>query len=147
MRPFRLILCLFSLVSFFGLSSAQQPSLTVDRSSGPARVGISGGLGQEYQLQSSTNNMASWDFLLKLALTNSPQNWFDSSSVAMPMRFYRAVEDTELPELASDFRLIDHLGRSRQLWYYQNDPTVQTNIRAITLIFTGNGCSPGAAPA
>jgi len=128
-------------MSIFSVAVAQQPGLTVDRALGPTRVGVSGGVGQEYQLQSSTNNMGSWDFLLKLTLTNSPQSWFDASSATMPKRFYRALQSDEFPEVAQDFRLIDHLGRSRHLWYYQNDPTVQTNVRAITLIFTGNGCS------
>ena len=119
----------------------QQPALTIDRSPGSARVGVSGNIGQEYILQGSSNGLAGWDFLLKLPLTNSPQNWLDAASSLLPMRLYRALESTEPVEVANDFRLIDHLGRSHWLFYYQNDPSIQTNIQAITLIFTGNGCA------
>ncbi len=137
----KLIVSLFSSAIVCGIAAAQQPVLNLDRSLGPARVGVSGDLTKDYTLQVTTNQMASWDFLLKLTLTNSPQNWFDSSSVVAPMRFYRALESAEPVEIGSDFRLTDHLGRSHELFYYQNDPSVQTNIRAITLIFTGNGCA------
>src|SRR5205085_1396248 len=50
------------------------------------------------------------------------------------------LESAEPVEVANDFRLIDHLGRSHWLFYYQKDPSIQTNTQAITLIFTGNGC-------
>src|SRR5438093_3493396 len=70
---------------------AQPASLTIDRAAGPARIGVSGVVGQDYTLQ-STANLTNWDFLLRLSLTNSPQNWFDASSVLLPTRFYRAVE-------------------------------------------------------
>src|SRR5205085_2077271 len=142
MRLSKLIPGLLSAVLFLNLAAAQQPALTLDRSLGPARVGVSGALGTDYILQGTTNNLGSWDFLLKLTPTNnSPQNWFDASSVLAPMRLYRAVQSTEEAQVANDFRLTDHLGRSHWLFYYQNDPTIQTGIRAITLIFTGNGCS------
>lgn len=138
---FRLVLSLVLLGCGVGVAGAQQPLLSVDRSQGVTRVWASSPLGGDYNLESSTNNMGSWDFLLRLNLTNSPRSWLDASSTLAPMRFYRAVTNPNPPELARDFRLIDHLGRSRSLWYYLNASTIQTNIRAITLIFTGNGCS------
>src|SRR6266567_2414439 len=95
----------------------QQPALTIDRSPGPARLGVTGNIGQEYILQGSTNAQAGWDFLLKLPLTNSPQNWLDAVSSLLPMRLYRALESTEPVEVANDFRLIDHLGRPHWLFY------------------------------
>src|SRR5438876_12298813 len=80
MRPSKLSLYLCSVALLADVVVAQQPALTIDRSLGPTRVGISGGLGQDYTLQASSNNLGTWDFLLKLSLTNSPQNWFDSAS-------------------------------------------------------------------
>src|SRR5206468_1312194 len=56
-----------------------------------------------------------------------------------PARFYRALklDSAALPEFADDFRLIDHQGKSRELYYHEN----AANINAIALIFTGNGCA------
>jgi len=57
----------------------------------------------------------------------------------MPYRFYRALKlnSPVMPEYADDFRLTDHQGISRSLYYLENDATVQ----AVVLIFTGNGCA------
>jgi len=139
MHSFRLFLFLLSGLLVSAVVSAQQPGLTVDRFLGPVRVGVSGVPGQDYTLEASTN-FTDWSFLLRLPLTSDAQSWFDSSSVLTPSRFYRAVESSDSMGLASDFRLIDHLGHSRWLFYYQNDPSIQTSVKAITLIFTGNGC-------
>ena len=139
LRAARLIVC----VGFAGLAgsraAAQSPSLTIDRSAGPARIGIQGEPGAAYTLENSTNLASGpWDFLLTLPLTNSLQTWFDSASVLAPRRFYRARRLEALPvEYANDFRLIDHLGRSRSLYYHYDDP----NVRAVVLVFTGNGCA------
>src|SRR5207247_2936301 len=53
--------------------------------------------------------------------------------------FYRALQlaNPVIPEFADDFRLIDHRGISRSLYYYEN----ATNTKAVVLIFTGNGCT------
>jgi len=120
-------------------ASGQSPLLRLDRNAGPARIGLSGNVGSAYMLESSTNLAGGiWDFQLMLPLTNSLQTWFDSASDLSPNRFYRArLLDTLPVEFASDFRLIDHLGRSRSMYYHFNDP----NVRAIVLIFAGNGCT------
>lgn len=133
-------ICFLFLLLLAPTLALAQPALTISQPPGPVRLGVSGVAGQDYLLQGTTN-LTDWDSLLKLTLTNaSPQNWLDASSVLLPRRFYRAVESTDPVELATDFRLTDHLGRTHWLLYYQNDPTIQTNVRAITLIFTGNGC-------
>lgn len=119
--------------------SGQPPFLKLDRNAGPARIGLSGSVGEAYMLESTTNLASGiWDFQLMLPLTNSLQSWFDAASLTSPNRYYRARQLDALPvEFASDFRLIDHLGRSRSMYYHFNDP----NVRAIVLIFTGNGCA------
>ena len=140
MPSFKLILGVYLAVLLCGVAQAQQPILTLDRSVSPARIGVNGGLGQGYTLEGTTNNMA-WDFLLNLTLTNSTQSWSDASSTLMPIRLYRAFSTNENMGVGPGFRLTDHLGRSHSLVYYQNSPSLQTNVRVITLIFTGNGCS------
>src|SRR5206468_11775203 len=60
--------------------------------------------------------------------------------------FYRGIKlalgTPTTPPYADDFRLIDHQGVSRSLYYYQNATNMNgINIKAIVLIFTGNGCS------
>ncbi len=140
MRSSKFTLLLVPALLLAGVARPQPLALTLDRSVGPSRIGVSGVVGNDYAIEGTTNNMASWDFLLRLTLTNSTQKWLDASSTLAPMRLYRAVETNGM-EAAPDFRLTDHLGKSRWLLYYQNDPSLQTNIRAITLIFTGNGCS------
>ncbi|MEO6034853.1 MAG: hypothetical protein ABIQ35_06335 [Verrucomicrobiota bacterium] len=113
--------------------------MKLDFGAGSARVGLNGDVGAAYVIESSTNvSTGQWDFLLTLPLTNSVQSWFDSTSVLSPNRFYRARRlDAPPYEFAPDFRLIDHLGRSRSLYYHFKDP----NVRAVVLIFTGNGCA------
>jgi hypothetical protein len=98
---------------------------------------MSGEIGQEYILEgaSDINSPTNWQFLLSLTLTNSVQHWLDSESTLAARRFYRLARLTNStpPATAQNFRLIDHLGKSRELYYYTN--------RAIVLIFTGNGCA------
>ncbi|PYK98050.1 MAG: hypothetical protein DME19_13975 [Verrucomicrobia bacterium] len=119
---------------------AQPTQLMIERNSGPARLGIIGEVGLDYTLEASTGDISSntWQPLVTARLTDSPLMWFDSASAHLPQRFYRAVKLTEpaSPVVARDFRLIDHLGRSRHLDYHLSD----TRIRSIVLVFTGNEC-------
>jgi len=112
----------------------------IERNSGPARLGVIGEANHDYVLEVSAGDISSngWQPLITATLTNSPLMWFDSASALMPQRFYRAVKltDPASPVIAPDFRLLDHLGRSRELKYHLAD----TNVRSIVLIFTGNGC-------
>src|SRR5207245_5390902 len=104
------------------------------------RHGLNAVIRGDYPLQGATIHVSSgsWDFLATLTLTHATQSWFDSASVSLPQRFYRALGlDPTPPVTATDFRLIDQLGRSRQLFYYDGD----TNFLAFVLIFTGNGCT------
>ena len=87
----------------------------------------------------STDLNGPWEFLSLLNLTDSSQHWFDSASATKPFRIYRAVKWEQPPPLesAANFRLIDQTGVSRELNYPFRDPAV----RALVLIFTGNGCA------
>ena len=120
---------------------AQPTQLSIDRNSGAVRLGITGEPGRDYLLQAASDNLGSnsWELLLTATLTNATFGWFDAVASMMPQRFYRAVKltDPSLPVAAGNFRLIDHLGRSRELNYHLSDP----NVQSIVLIFTGNGCA------
>ena len=128
-------------VALFPIVAWGQPTtVNLDRSAGPARLWLSGEAGRDYTLQASDAGMASnsWQFLITTPLTNAPLSWFDANSMLLPSRFYRAVKLAPVsPQPAANFRLIDHLGRSRELNYYlSNSP-----VPAVVLIFTGNGCA------
>jgi len=118
---------------------AQPTQLGFDRNAGLARVTVQGEANRDYTLLAGDVSVSNWSFLATLTLTNGSQAWFDSDSAAMPGRFYRALKlaTPTVPETAEGFRLIDHQGVSRSLYYFEN----AVNIRAIVLIFTGNGCS------
>ena len=131
---------IFAFLFAVSAAFAQPTELRIDRTAGPARVSLSGQVAQEYILESTTNLASgTWDYLLTTALTNSPQTWFDARSLLLSERFYRAVKlhPPHPPAMAPNFRLIDHLGVSRELYYHWSDPAV----RAVVLIFTRNGCA------
>src|SRR5437867_11122411 len=130
---------LFLSTVLCGLCHAQPTQLGIDRKAGPARIAVQGEANRDYTLQAGNLLSTNWDLLATLTLTNSSQTWFDSASPNLPNRFYRAVklDSSTQPEYADDFRLIDHLGISRGLYYLENDPTV----KGVVLIFTGNSCA------
>lgn len=122
-----------------GRTHGQSTQLFIDRQAGPARVTLNGEVGGNYRLESVSSFSDNWRSLLSLTLTNDQHQWFDAQSVSVPQQFYHAVKlDTPpTPEIAQNFRLIDHTGKARELYYHWND----TNITAFVLIFTGNDCS------
>src|SRR2546426_3982697 len=119
-RSAKAILCsllgLFSTTPGFGQSS----QLAIGLAPGPVRVNMNGETGQEYILEgaSDINSPTNWQFLLSLTLTNSVQHWLDSESTLAARRFYRLARLTNStpPATAQNFRLIDHLGKSRELY-------------------------------
>jgi hypothetical protein len=138
MRDHKLILVLFASSFVCNLALAQAPQLQIDRTTGLSRIKLNGQTNSDYSLSANDPSSTNWDFLATLTLTNSSQSWFDSASALMPRRFYRAeLLDGSVPAHADDFRLIDHQGNSRSLYYHQND----VNVKGFALIFTGNGCT------
>src|ERR1043166_387384 len=122
-----------------GVCQAQPTQLKVDRGAGIARINVAGETNRDYTLSATDLSSSNWNFLTTLTLTSPTQTWFDSASGVLPKRFYRAqkLASPTVPVYADDFRLVDHQGVSRSLYWLENDPTVQ----AVVLIFTGNGCS------
>ena len=114
---------------------AQPARLLIERGPAPIKLGIAGAVGGSYIIEQSSNPGApgSWEFLLGFTLTKTSQQWTDSSSLMVPQRFYRLVSLAQPPETVAinDFRLIDHEGKSRELYYYSTQ-------RAIVLMFSDN---------
>jgi hypothetical protein len=126
-----------------GLCPAQPTQLGIDRNAGPARIKVQGAPNYDYTLQARDLSSSNWNFLATLTLTNSSQTWFDSASAVIPGRFYRALtlgSPTD-PEFADEFQLVDHQGISRSLYYNYSYDETNHDVKAVVLIFTGNGCS------
>lgn len=138
MRLNKLIAILVAIMILSGLCHAQPTQVALDRNAGPTRVTVQGETNRDYTLMASDLSSSNWTFLSTLALTNASQSWLDSASPLLAKRFYRAAKlDPSLPQVADDFRLVDHLGFSRSLYYFQD----ATNVKAFALIFTGNSCT------
>jgi hypothetical protein len=99
------------------------------------RLGLQAVAGQDYVVESTSDLAASagWQPLLTLTLSDGFAGWFDSSSATAPQRFYRAIRlDVPLPRPAVlNFRLLDHQGRSHDLFYH-------SDARAVVLVFADN---------
>jgi len=118
---------------------AQPTRVGLERWCGSARISLAGDPGFLYRLEASADPTSpNWDFLATLSLDGGVQTWQDAHSATEARRFYRALR-MAYPEssTASDFRLIDQTGRARWLYYNFGAP----NVRAVTLIFAGNGCT------
>lgn len=96
--------------------------------------------GNDYAIEAAdAPDTNGWSPPVTLSLIGSSQTWLDSGWCGSPKRFYRAKTfDGSTPtKVAPNFRLIDHLGKSRELGYHWND----TNVAAFVLVFTANGCA------
>src|SRR5262245_17254648 len=135
----RALLLNWLLVSF---AVGQPARLTIDRSTGPVRLGLNGETGRYYVVESSINlsDPNSWAPVTYLPLTNNFQSWFDMGSLTLGQRFFRVMsfDVAPPPVIANNFRLIDHQGRSHELYYHAGF-NFATNT-AVVLIFTGNSC-------
>lgn len=144
MKTTHVYFCFLVLTLAACLDALAQPwpaELRIQRQpTGPVRLELFGDLGNDYSIEAADNPGASnWSPLVTLSLTGTSQTWLDSGWCGRPRRFYRAVSfNGQAPlEPASSFRLIDHLGKSRELSYHWND----TNVAAFVLLFTANGCA------
>lgn len=108
---------------------------------GPLRLEVEGDIGQEYVIEgtSDVGDPTGWRELARLLLTRNQAEWTDETSVQVPFRFYRLARLVPVDRLeASNFRLLDQNGRSRELFYHWNQ-------RAIVLVFLGQKCAEAEA--
>ncbi|MBI2925861.1 MAG: redoxin domain-containing protein [Verrucomicrobia bacterium] len=130
----RAILAVLLWLALAVSTPAQPPKLSAERREGLLRLGLQGAAGHDYLIEASTNpGAATWQPLLTLTLTDGFPGWSDPASLAQPHRFYRAIKlDGPAPRPpVGNFRLLDHEGTSRELYYY-------SDTRAVVLVFTGN---------
>jgi hypothetical protein len=130
--------CITAGLLLAGALQAQQPALSLDRASKGVRLGLQGQVGHGYSLEATSDTFGAnaWTSLLTFTQTNSAQGWFDVDASSLARRFYRLVklDDSAFPVMASDFRLIDHTGQSRELYYQATDT-------AIVLVFMDTRCA------
>jgi hypothetical protein len=134
MRLTLLICAFFFALTNFGQSGSQ---VTFTRSGANATLEYSAGANSEFMLEAATN-LPAWNPVVSMLLTNGLLSWREAVGTNAN-RFYRvrSVDPSETRD-ADDFRLIDHTGKSRNLFYYQPD----TNFQAFVIIFAqGNYAS------
>jgi hypothetical protein len=134
----RLLLSLFLSVI---VASAGDARLNLTRTPSAAQVQLSGDVATEYQIEAAGSlDAQAWSPVVSVNLQESQFVWPDF--LATGNRFYRARNmSLEQPVYAQNFRLIDHQGKSRELFYYAND----TAIKAIVLVFTRGNYTDFAA--
>jgi hypothetical protein len=124
-----------------GLAQPSPAELRIERQpTGPVRLELFGDLGNDYAIEAADDpNANAWSPLVTVSLTGPSLTWLDSAWCGQPRRFYRArTFDGPAPtEVAPNFRLIDHLGKTRELNYHWTD----TNVAAFVFVFTANGCA------
>ena len=120
-------------------SRAQQPAIDIERQSTGARLSANGNASGHFSFEGTVDPVAGpWDFLSLLPASHAQQGWLHAESTSLPQQFYRAVWQPDYTAAdATNFRLLDHAGTSRELFYY----STSTNAKAFVLIFTGNGCA------
>ncbi len=113
-------------------------TLTILPGSSPKKLQIRGEPGREYVIQGSSDLRAAtgWSVLQQLTLPQAMVEWIDPASTGLPQRFYRMIRLSapQPPLAATNFRLLDHEGKSRELQYSSNE-------RAIVLIFAADACA------
>ncbi|HTG44506.1 MAG TPA: hypothetical protein VK633_08240, partial [Verrucomicrobiae bacterium] len=127
----------FALLLSSAISAgAASPAVTIVN--GAAKVEAAGAPGELVTIEASSALNAPWDLLGSLFLTNNSVQWPDLWTGASSRRFYRVTRSgtNEWP-IAPNFRLIDHLGKSRELYYYWG----AQEITAFVLVFTATGCA------
>jgi peroxiredoxin len=133
----RLLLVLLGLISANSAWSATVTPL----GNGNAIVETSGEAGNLVTIE-ALDDIArqNWEKISSVLLRTNRLQWVDPWCGTGPNRFYRIrqAKFAELPpNRADNFRLLDHAGKSHELYYFWNDE----RVNAFVLIFTANGCS------
>jgi hypothetical protein len=126
----RISLCV--VLSLIGVVRAADPKLELSHSGAEATVKLSGDAGKEYLIESARGSAEGWAPVASFILSDPSRLWKDAAANG-GNRFFRARSKADgEAEYASDFRLIDQNGVSRDLYYYATLGT----LKAIVLTFT-----------
>ena len=127
----------------FAQALVNPPFLGVDRHDPavlPALL-LGGEPGQTYTLEMASDpSLTQWTPRLSVLMGEDVLVWKDEALASAPTRFYRlrSEDPTVLNEPVSNFRLIDHQGKSQDLFYH-------TELESIAVLEAGNDLA-GIAP-
>src|SRR5689334_19040447 len=113
-----MLACVLLLLTFCMAAYGGPPRLLLG-GNGSAQIEASGQQGDLITIEATSSLVSEpWEVLSSVLLTNSSIQWPDLWAPGSPRRFYRVTRAAagEL-RLAPNFRLIDHLGKSRGLYY------------------------------
>jgi hypothetical protein len=130
----RLSLAILSLAILSTISRAGELRLNLNHSGTNASVQLSGDVGAEYVIESSRGSADHFTPVTSFIFTDPSRLWKDAIADT-GNRFFRARAVD--PQYATDFRLIDQNGVSRELYYYVTLPT----LKAIVLTFADGNYS------
>lgn len=129
------------LAGLSNLCGAIPLSLTIDPLCGLPRVGIAGQVGESFLVEGSDDLSGAlpWTPLVQFTVAPDLNSWCDSEARWLTRKFYRAIRfDAPPPTLRPrNFRLIDQMGKARELYYSFND----AKVKGIALLFTGESCA------
>lgn len=127
----RISLCVV-LAAASGVARAADPKLELNHTGPEATVKLSGDAGKEYLIESARGSADVWTPVTSFILSDPSRLWKDAAANG-GNRFFRARSKADgEAEYASNFRLIDQNGVSRELFYYSSLET----LKAIVLTFT-----------
>jgi hypothetical protein len=125
------------LVSLSASTRAGEVRLKLNHSGPNASVELSGDAGEEYLIESARGSADVWTPVTSFILTDPSRLWKDAVANS-GNRFFRARSIPPFTgQYASDFRLIDQNGVSRELHYYITLPT----LKAIVVTFADGNYS------
>jgi hypothetical protein len=124
-----------SVARTVGLSSGPGKSSLIAETSGTnseVLLRMCGEVGANYQLLTATNINGPWDPARSFLLNQPEAQWIDAATDQAATRFYRlsVPKALEMESLTSNFRLLDLMGRSYELYYY-------TQRRGVAIIAAG----------
>lgn len=122
---------------------AQGQDLTLDvgkTAAGAIQIELGGETMRDHQLEFS-QDLQTWEPLLSLRLPSSPFEWTDPLASSRSRGFYRLLQwPGDAPrDLAQDFRLVDHQGRSQELYY-------NSHVEVVVLLFVDPNCAGTLGP-
>lgn len=110
--------------SFIGQQAELLPRLTIERTESREfpKLVFFGAADQTYDLEATPTLTGQWNSLLTFRLGGTQLNWNEESLGQSSLQFYRlrSGDPNALAASASNFRLLDHQGVSRDLYYHDH---------------------------
>ena len=134
----RFFLTVLLLATSSALNRASELRLNLNHSGTNASVQLSGDVGTEYLIESARGSAADHFTPVTSFIFTDPSRLWKDAVADTGNRFFRArAIDSADAQYATDFRLIDQNGVSRELYYYLTLPT----LKAVVLTFADGNYS------